>query len=110
MMDKIMTEAYLAVETINETINYNLWSDDFISKEQLKRMEWVSHHYLLEFLSTGDLSCIEFLGQQIWSSENDEREYNDDKDDYAESIEKFVYSKMLRIIHDLQLIEKCLIE
>ena len=109
-MDKITTEAYVATEVINDLINHKLWTDGFISEKQLKRMEEVSHNYQLGFASNGDACVIDFLGQQIWNSEDDEREYDDDKDDYKESIEKFVYDRILRIIYDLQLIEKCLID
>jgi hypothetical protein len=109
-MDLIENEAYVAVETINGLINFKLWEDDFLSERQTKRMEDVSHLYLLEFLSSGDACCIEFLGIQLWNSEDDERKYDDDNDCFAESVEKFVYTEMLRIIYDLQLIEKCILE
>ena len=109
-MDTITKEAWVAVETINNLINFNLWEDDFLSEKQTKRMEDVSHLYLLEFLSNGDACCIEFLGIQLWNSEDDEREYDDDNDRHAESIEKFVFDEILRIIHDLALIKKCLLE
>lgn len=109
-MNLIENEAYVAVETINDLINFNLWEDNFLSKSQTKRMEDCSHLYLLEFLSSGDACCIEFLGIQLWNSEDDEREYDDDKDCHAETIEKYVYAEMLRIIYDLQIIEKCILE
>jgi hypothetical protein len=109
-MDQITNEAYTAVEIINDLINFNLWEDHFLSDTQVKRMEDESHNYLLEFLSNGDACCIEFLGIQIWNSEDDEREYDDDKDCHKETIDSFIQTKILRIIHDLALIEKCLIE
>ncbi len=109
-MDEIAKEAYTSVEIINDLINHKLWTNGFISEKQLKRMEDVSHNYLLEFFSNGDNCVIDFLGEQIWNSEDDEREYDDDKDCHAESIEKFVYDRMLRVIYDLQIIEKCLID
>lgn len=109
-MNLIENEAYVAVETINGLINFKLWEDNFLSKSQTKRMEEVSHLYLLEFLSSGDACCIEFLGIQLWNSEDDEREYDDDKDCYAQSIDSFVQTEMLRIIYDLQIIEKCILE
>jgi hypothetical protein len=109
-MDTITKEAYVATETINDLINFNLWGDDFLSEKQTKRMEDYSHNYLLEFTSIGDACCIEFLGVQLWNSEDDEREYDDDNDRHAESIDSFIQTKMLRVIHDLALIEKCILE
>ena len=52
-------------------------------------MEENSYLYKLEFMSNGSEFCIEFMGLQIWDSENDEREYDDDMDCYAESIKSY---------------------
>ena len=105
----IFEEAYKAVEIINELIQTNIWEDDFIPEKFVKRLEDVSHNYMLGFASNGDACVIDFLGQQIWSSEDDEREYDDDKDCHAESIDKFVFNEMNKILSiDLRLVERAL--
>ena len=105
----ISEEAYKAVQTINELICHNLYEDDFVPEPFVKRLQDVSHHYMLEFMSDGDACIIEFMGQQVWNSEDDEREYDDDKDCYAETIDKFVFDEMNKILSiDLRLIERAL--
>ena len=58
-----------------------------------------------ELHTNGDCVAIEFLGYPIWSSENDEREYLDDKDDY-ESLEDFLRreaNKLLDVIRSIEI-------
>ena len=106
---EIIQEAFKAVETINELINYNLFEDEFTSEKYVKRLEDVSHNYMLEFSSNGDGCIIEFLGQQIWNSEDDERKYDDDKDCYAQTIDSYLFKQMNMILSiDLRLIERAL--
>jgi hypothetical protein len=108
-MQEIITEALKAIENINELINFNLFEEEFTSKKNTKRLEDVSHNYMLEFCSIGDACAINFMGQQIWNSEDDEREYNDDKDCHAETIERYIFNQMNKILSiDLRLIEKAL--
>lgn len=105
----IVEEAHKAVETINDVISCNLYEDNFIPEKFVERLRDVSHHYMLEFMSNGDACLIEFMGIQVWNSEDDEREYDDDKDDFAESIDKFVFNEMNKILSiDLRIIERAL--
>lgn len=97
------------VETINEVILCNLFEGVTTVEKHIKRMEDVSHNYLLEFSSIGSASCIDFLGQEIWNSEDDDREWDDDKDCPAESLDAYIFRQMNTILNlDLRLIEKAL--
>ena len=106
---EIIELALKAVETINEVINCNLYDDHFIPDKFVKRMEDVSHNYMLNFASNGDACVIDFLGQQIWNSEDDEREWDDENDCRAESLDSYLFKQMNMIMTiDLRLIEKAL--
>ena len=106
---EIMEEALKAVKIINELINFNLYEDQFSTEKFQKRMEENSHNYLLEFLSIGDACCIEFLGQQIWNSEDDDRKWDDEKDCPIETIDSYLFKQMNMILSiDLRLIDRAL--
>jgi hypothetical protein len=106
---EISNIAFRTVENINEIILCNLFEDDFTSEKYQKRMEDVSHNYLLGFASNGDHCVIDFLGQQIWNSEDDDREWDDDKDCPAETLDAYIFRQMNTILSlDLRLIEKAL--
>jgi hypothetical protein len=102
-------EAFDAVVSINDKIDDDFWNDKSISEKDQKRLEDVYYTYKLELLSDGDAFAIEFLGVQFWNSENDEREYDDEKDDYAESIRAYICKKMVEAIGDLELIKTYLL-
>lgn len=56
-----------------------------------------------EFISTGNYSGITFMGEFVWNSENEERHYDYEKDEYTESIRDFVTKEskeMLRILNN----------
>lgn len=108
--DIIGMEAYDVVSTINEEIGERIWSDKNISEDIKKRMEQNSYHYSLEFMSNGYGFCIEFLGLQIWNSEDDQREYDDEKDNYVESLESYIHKEMINVLSDLELIKSYLIK
>jgi hypothetical protein len=103
-------EAFNAVVSINDEIDFYFWNDKSISEKDQKRLEEDYYNYKLEFMSDGNAFAIEFLGAQLWNSENDEREYDDREDDYAESISVYVYRKMVEAIRDLELVTKYLLE
>jgi hypothetical protein len=106
----IGNEGFNAVLSLNDEIDDHFWNDKFISDKHRKRLEDVFHNYKLEFYSDGNSYCIEFLGIQIWNSDDDEREYDDDKDDYAESISAYVYRTMVETITDLDLVKDYLLK
>jgi hypothetical protein len=87
--NELLIEAFQAVFNINENI----------SESTIDQGESV---YPL-ILSTDGLTLqVEFLGMSIWNSEEDEREFNEEKNEY-ESLELFMISKTL---HQLELIKK----
>lgn len=47
----------------------------------------VLHYYSGDFY-------IYFLNEQIWNSEDDERKYDDIKDDFSESIREYVFGQI----------------
>jgi len=55
----------------------------------------------LEFCSNGFCCLIKFLDNIIWSSENEEREFLEDKDDY-EPLKEYVIKKYNEMIDLLQ--------
>lgn len=109
-MDKMDKEAFDAVWVINDKIINRYWNDAEVSNEVLKRMEETFYFYLLEFMSNGENCTIEYMGIQIWNSEDDQREYDDEKDDYVESIQSYVKKEMKNILSDAQLINKYLLK
>ena len=105
----LVKEAFIAVMEINDKIDDNFWNDKTLSEDTQKRMEENSYLYKLEFMSNGSEFCIEFMGLTIWESENDEREYDDDNDCYAESIKSYDHEELKQILKlDLELIKKYL--
>lgn len=56
---------------------------------------------IYEFESTGEESVIKYLGLIIWSSEDDEREYDDFGDDY-EPLRGFLVRECQKISKQLQ--------
>jgi len=54
----------------------------------------------LQFSTDGYASVIEFMGYVLWSTEDDEREYIEDKDDY-EPLAPFVRRKFNELINNL---------
>lgn len=109
-MDKMDKEAFDAVWVINDKIINRYWNDAEVSNEVSKRMEETFYFYLLEFMSNGENCTIEYMGIQIWNSEDDQREYDDEKDDYVESIQSYVKKEMKNILSDAQLINKYLLK
>lgn len=107
-MDSIAIEAFNVVAAINELICERFYSDPSLTDEITKRMEEQLYLYSLELMSNGDGHCIEFLGTQIWNSEDDQREYDDDKDCYMESLETFVRKEIVKVLFDLNLIKNYL--
>ena len=59
-----------------------------------------------ELHTNGDCVAIEFLGYPIWSSENDERAYLDDEDDY-ETLEDFLRRKANNLLKVARSIKIC---
>jgi hypothetical protein len=102
-MEKVCQEAFYAVEMINELIDNSFYNDKEITYDW--HFESICY-YKLEFFSNGNDHCIEFLGHQLWNSEDDEREYDDDKDDYAESIVEFIFKEMTTVLNNLTLVKK----
>ena len=107
-MDSTGIMAVDAITTINELIYDRFFNDPSVTDEITKRMEEKIYLYSLEFMSNGDNHCIEFLGMQLWNSEDDEREYDDDKDCYVESIETYIKKEMVKVLSDLNLIKNYL--
>lgn len=101
-------EAFDTVSTINDSINDSFWNDKSIPEDIQKRIEENIYLYELEFISNGDDFCIEFLGMQLWNSEDDQREYDDDNDCYAELLESYIRKEMINVLSDLNLIKNYL--
>ena len=59
-----------------------------------------------ELHTNGDCVAIEFLGYPIWSSENDEREYDDEKDDYK-PLEEFLRREANKLLDVIRSIKIC---
>ena len=106
----IGNEAFDAVVSLNDEIDDCFWNDKSLSEEHQNKLQETIYNYKLEFYSDGNDFCIEFLGVQIWNSEDDEREYDDDKDDYVESIKAYVYRTMVETIIDLDLVKNYLLK
>jgi len=59
-------------------------------------IEWIEP---FEFRSSGNECVIYFMDTVIWTSENDEREY--ESDDEKESLRKYVIRESKNILNDL---------
>jgi len=81
-------EAFDAIEDINEELYEAMYQLHGEFDEN------VMHEIELELLTNGDTSIIEFAGFQIWSSEDDEREYIDENEDIREPLKPFLRAKM----------------
>ncbi len=74
-----------------------------INNDLYERLEVFESEYMiptLEFISSGDVTLIKFLDFTLWYSEEDEREFCEDKDEY-EDLDKYLYRKIKEIIKKL---------
>jgi hypothetical protein len=110
--DELGIEAFNTVVFINDNINEQ-WADNPIMSTLMvgdeTRLEENLHFYQLEFMSNGEDYVIEFLGIQIWNSEDDLREYDDKNDCYIESLESYIRNQMFGILRNLEVIKQFLI-
>lgn len=84
--NKEATEAIEAVTKINEEIY-----------EQTEEKNGICFFDGLEFSTNGFSMGIEFLGDQIWCDEDDERKYDEDKDEY-EPLEGFLRRQIAEVL------------
>ena len=68
--------------------------------EEIELKELASS-YFLDFLSNGDCSVIKFLGESIWSSEEDERIFDEELNEY-EPLRDYLKRIMNKVIDELQ--------
>jgi hypothetical protein len=59
----------------------------------------------LEYSTNSFSDIIDFLGIQIWNSENDERRYIDEENDVKEDLEIYLRKEINKIIDELQKIK-----
>ena len=79
-----------------ERIVYNINNELYESNEAFCREYGTG----LQFKTDGFASVITFMDFEIWSTENDEREYIDEEDDY-EPLAPFVRRKFNELIANL---------
>ena len=79
-----------------ENVVYNINEELYTSSEDF----CVENGIGLEFSTDGYASIIEFMGHVLWSTENDEREYIEETDDY-EPLAPFVRHKFNELIANL---------
>lgn len=97
------------VEHIITTINQAIYEEMELAYSKNENSIFVNHPPLLSYSSDGYAVGVEFLGLQIWCSENDCRKITDngDYEDY-EDLYTFLIREIRRISHDVSLIEKML--
>lgn len=79
------TEQILSVVTKINAEGYNKFEDNF---------------FTLTFKSDGTASIIEYLGTTIWSSEDDDRNFNDNLG--YEPLELYIKTKINKLLENLQ--------
>ena len=94
------------VEHIVTTINQTIYEEMELAYAKNEHSIFVNHPPLLSYSSDGYAVGIEFLGLQIWCSENDDRHIIDDND--YEDLYAFLIREIKRISHDVSLVEKML--
>ncbi len=72
------------ISNLNEDIQGFLYS--YIYELSPKAQEWLDDgiFQLFELHSNGYVSCIEFLGIQIWNDDDDDRDYDEETDTYED--------------------------
>ena len=88
--EKDFMEVQHAVYSTNEDI-YNI-------NNPLLKKEIENNGNLLDYHSDGDSIGIKFLGIQIWSQDDDTREWDEELDNYKESIYNFIKKEIKRIV------------
>jgi hypothetical protein len=83
-------EIKVVIDEINETI--------FDQNEDADIPYCVLHYYNREFY-------VYFLDEQIWNSDDDARKYDDDKDDFSESIREYLFKQINTILSTISKIE-----
>lgn len=101
------------VEHIVTTINQTIYEEMEWAYAKNENSIFVNNPPLLSYSSDGYAVGIEFLGLQIWCSENDDRKIIDDNrtiidDNDYEDLYTFLIREIKRISHDVSLIEKLL--
>ena len=76
--------------------------DDLITKLNNEYYELNDEYFTPYFLSSSaGIRRIFFLGEQIWTSEDDEREYINEEQDIKEELEVYLRREAKRIVCDL---------
>lgn len=94
------------VEHIITTINQAIYEEMELAYSKNENSIFVNHPPLLSYSSDGYAVGVEFLGLQIWWSENDNRKITDNSD--YEDLYTFLIREIRRISHEVSLIEKML--
>jgi len=63
-----------------------------------------AYYFNLSVKSNGFCQKVDFLGIELWSSEDDMREYIDEDEERYEPIEKFLRRELMNQLKKLQLI------
>lgn len=87
---------------IVENINSNIWN---FENEELNNLI-KEYGNLLEIHSDGYEYKITFLSFDIYSSDDDERPYIDEKDDYM-NLEQFIILQIKDIVNKIKILNEC---
>ena len=88
MFEPKIENPYYLIQEINQEIN-----------ESEQYPDQCSEFTLLEYRTNGNGEIILFFGEQIWSSEDDEREYVNEDEDEHEPIENFLRRKINEVVN-----------
>lgn len=78
------------IEYVVSSIN----DDIFTIVEEQKHDWWLNCSYE----GTSNYMCIKFLGIIIWSTEDDDREFDDELDQYKEDLETYLKKKIMELL------------
>jgi len=83
------------IEKINQDL-YEKIPDD--SDFNHRVTSFIEENPPLKFISSGYAHCINFFGMQIWSSENDERPYENEEEDIYIPLEDWIWQEINRVL------------
>ena len=97
MFGSVVKKPYHLVQELNQEIH-----------ESEQYTDQYSEFTLLEYRTNGYVELILFFGEQIWSSDDDDREYYEEIDEY-ESLDTYLRRKVnevIRLIYTIELQEE----
>jgi len=105
MVDKLLEEAIETVESINDDIHENSYTDNEVESDLTILLEEGYPILTLNFAGNAGFIIFFYDHYQLWCSEDDERDYiNEDEEEY-EPLKPYIQRKLKKLLTTLNQIK-----